>query len=128
MFKTLTRRASRALRRPSADDGAAPRLANALDRIPSQPHRYHNSDPVTAIGYADPLPDPETAANLRLIDYPRNEIITVCERCGKVLQFRTHRLVAEYGPTEKLSDVLTFKADPCPASKAKTCLLQPKAD
>lgn len=83
---------------------------------------------MTAIGHADPLPDPITAASLRLIDYPRNEIVTVCERCGKLSQFRTHRLIAEYGSREKLSDVLAFKADPCSASNAKTCLLLPKAD
>ena len=128
MFKMLKRRASNALIRPSADDGATPHLSKTLDHIPSPPHRYQNSDRVTAIGYADPLPDPKTAANLRLMDYPRNEIEVVCERCGKVSQFRTHRLIAEYGPTEKLADVLAFTAEPCPAPEAKTCLLRPKAD
>ena len=128
MFKTLKRRASSALRRPSEDGGATPRLANALDRIPSQPHRYQHPGPATAIGYADPLPDPETAANLRLIDYPRNEIVTVCERCGTVYQLRTHRLIAEYGSRERLADVLAFKAEPCPASEAETCILIPQPE
>lgn len=128
MFKTFKRRASSALRRPSEDGGAAPRLANALDRIPSQPHRYQNSDPVTAIGHADPLPDPETAADLRLIDYPRNEIVTVCERCGKVFKFRTHRLIAEYGSREKLADVLAYRAEPCQNSEFVSCHLLPNSE
>lgn len=121
MFKTLTRRASSALRRLSPDGGARPRLVNALDRIPRETNRYQNPDRVTAIGYADPLPDPETATSLRLIDYPRNEIVTVCERCGTVSQFRTHRLIAEHGPTEVLSDVLALKAKSCPHLDAAVC-------
>lgn len=128
MFKTLTRRASSALKRLSHDGGARPRLANTFDRILSEPHLDYDPNPVAAIGYADPLPAPIIAASLRLVDYPRNEIVAICERCDTVSRFRTHRLIAEFGSTETVEDVLAIKAEPCPASEATNCLLRPQTE
>lgn len=128
MFKTLTRRASSAFKRLSHDGDAGPRLADAFDRILSEPHIDCHPNPVAAIGYADPLPGPMSAASLRLVDYPRNEIVALCERCGTVSRFRTHRLIAEFGSTETLEDVLAMKAEPCATSEAATCLLRPQIE
>lgn len=124
MFKTLTRRASNAFRRPLRADGAPPRLHGALDQILNDPL----PDPDRGMGHSDPLPNPGVAASLTLSSYPRNEIAAVCERCGKVSYFRTHRLIAEYGPKEKVSDVLALRAEPCPAEEDAFCHLLPMTE
>lgn len=124
MFKTITRRASSALRRTSRNDGAPPRPSSLSEQILRDPL----PDPDTGIGHGDPLPSPSLAASLQLGHYPRNELVVVCERCGKTSVFRTHRLIAEYGSREKVSDVLALKAEPCSAKADQPCQLLPKTE
>lgn len=52
------------------------------------------------------LPPREVAEQMYLVDFPRNEIVVTCQTCGRGLQLRTHRLIAEHGRREKIVDVL----------------------
>lgn len=72
---------------------------------------------------AAPLPNPVEAAQMALVDFPRNEIVVTCQNCGQVLRFRTHRLIAEYGRKEKLGDVLAVKAQACESGAQGRCEL-----
>jgi hypothetical protein len=61
-------------------------------------------------GTAAPLPAPMTEERMRLEDFPRNEMPAACKSCGRILRFRTHRLIAEYGRKEMIADALALKS------------------
>lgn len=119
MFSTPPKREDWDSELPQHDDGGNPGCAASPAPVTTK-GVYDLSDVVVA---PSPLPSRAIAEQMWLVDFPRNEMVVTCQTCGKVQRYRTHRLIAEHGWKETISEVLALKSQDCECGVSGDCEL-----
>lgn len=120
MFSTPPRRKDWDCELRQRNDGADPVRAAAPAPAATMKGLYDLSDGAVAPA---PLPAPVIAEQMWLADFPRNEMVATCQTCGKLQRYRTHRLIAEHGRKETISEVLALKSQDCECAGSADCKL-----